>query len=333
VGRELEEIALQVESVLGPIDTNRLGVTLMHEHVFVLSPEIESNWPSSWNEEARVADAIRRLKEVKAHGIDTIVDLTVIGLGRDVPRVRRIAEAACIQVLVATGLYTYNEVPHFFQYRGPDRLLGGLDPMVDMFVADIEVGIAGTSVKAAMLKCAVDAQGLTPGVERVLRTVSEAHRRTGAPITVHTHAPSRGGLEVQRVLREEGVDLSRTVMGHSGDTADMGYLEQLVSAGSYVGMDRFGIDVFLPFEARVRSVAALCRRGYADRVVLSHDYACFNDWLQPEQAVADLLPNWSYLHITDDVLPALRDAGVSDDEIRVMLVDNPRRIFEHGEGY
>jgi phosphotriesterase-related protein len=122
------------------------------------------------------------------------------------------------------------------------------------------------------------------------------------------------------------------VIGHSGDSTDLDYLEELIAAGSYLGMDRFGIDTILSFDQRVDTVAGLCQRGHAAKLVLSHDYSCFIDWF-PEQGVAARFPNWHYLHIHQDVLPALRRRGVTEDEIRTMLVDNPRRIFERTGGY
>jgi phosphotriesterase-related protein len=315
----------------GAIDTTDLGVTLMHEHVFVLSPEITDNYPEVWGDEAkRVADAVARLNELKSRGVDSIVDLTVIGLGRYIPRIARIAAATDINIVVATGVYTYNDVPMYFHFTGPGTALG--EPMVDMFIRDIEHGIADTGVKAAILKCATDEPGVTPGVERVLRSVAEAHRHTGVPISTHTHAATRRGLEQQGIFADEGVDLTRVVIGHSGDTTDLDYLEELIGNGSYIGMDRFGADVFLPFEERVNTVAAMCGRGHADKMVLSHDAACFIDWL-PEEMVPVVLPNWHYLHIHNDVIPALKDRGVTDEQLTTMLVDNPRRIFENQGAY
>lgn len=316
----------QVATVRGPISTSALGRTLMHEHVFVLSPEIETNHPYGWDEDARVAQAVDKLNQLKLAGIDSIVDPTVVGLGRYIPRIQRIAEQTELHILVATGLYTYNELPHFFDYRGPSTILGGDDPMVEMFVKDITEGIADTGVKAAFLKCATDHQGVTPGVERVLRAVAQAHRLTGAPILTHTHADSHQGTHQQRIFVEEGVDLSRVVIGHCGDTTDLDYLEELIGRGSYVGMDRFGLDAILPFEDRVAAVAALCERGHADHVVLAHDASCFIDWL-PEDALSVVLPNWHFLHITNDVLPALRQRGVTEEQIEQMLVVNPMNYF------
>jgi phosphotriesterase-related protein len=128
------------------------------------------------------------------------------------------------------------------------------------------------------------------------------------------------------------VDLSRVIIGHSGDTTDVSYLEELIGRGSYIGMDRFGIDVILGFEERVETVARMCRRGHAGKMVLSHDAACFNDWL-PEAALPVVLPNWHYLHIHNDVIPALKERGVTDEQVETMLVNNPREIFERQGAY
>src|SRR5437868_1436560 len=322
-----------INTVNGVIETSRLGVTLMHEHVFVLSPEIMQNYPEGWrDEEARIVDAVNRLNELKSRGIDSIVDLTVIGLGRYIPRIRRVAEQTDINIVAATGVYTYNDVPMYFHFRGPGTDLGGPELMTDMFVRDIEEGIANTGVKAAILKCATDKPGLTPGVERVLRAIAHAHRQTGAPISTHTHARTRRGLEQQVIFKAEGVDLSRVIIGHSGDTTDISYLEELVGNGSYIGMDRFGIDTILSIEDRVNTVARMCELGHADKMVLSQDGACFSDWL-PERDLPAVLPNWHYLHIHNDVIPALRSRGVTDEQIETMLVTNPRKIFETQGSY
>ena len=117
----------QVQTVLGPVDAGALGRTLMHEHVFVLTAEVQQNYPQEWgDEDARVADAVRRLSELPKHGIDTIVDVTAIGQGRNIPRVARIArQVPGLNIVVATGIYTFDEVPLFFTRAagGHDRLL------------------------------------------------------------------------------------------------------------------------------------------------------------------------------------------------------------------
>lgn len=323
----------QIQTARGAVDSSQLGTTLMHEHVFVLDTEVMQNYPEDWgSENDRVEDAVRRLNELKSRGVDTIVDLTVIGVGRYIPRIKQIAQQTNINIIVATGIYTYNDVPRYFHFRGPGTVLNGPELMVDMFVRDIEEGIADTGVRAAILKCATDEPGVTKDVERVLRATAQAHRRTGVPISTHTHARKRVGLDQQRIFREEGVDLSRVVIGHSGDTTELSYLEELIGNGSYIGMDRFGIDTIVSFADRVDTVAEMCKRGHAGKMVLSHDAACYNHWL-PERPLPAMLPRWHYLHIHNDVIPALKQKGVTDEQLHTMLVQNPREIFEKQGNY
>ncbi len=317
-----------VQTARGAIDSASLGVTLMHEHVFVLDSEVFHNYPEEWgDEDQRVNDAVARMNELKSRGVDSIVDLTVMGLGRYIPRIQRIAGQTNLNIIVATGIYTYNELPTYFHYRGPGTIFGGPEILTEMFVRDIEQGIAETGVRAGILKCATDYLGVTKDIDRILRATAHAHRQTGVPISTHTYAKKKVGLDQQRVFREEGVDLSRVVIGHSGDTTDLAYLEELMGNGSYIGMDRFGIDTILPFEDRVATVAELCRRGHANQMVLSHDAACFNHWL-PERPLQASLPRWNYLHIHNDVIPALKATGVTDQHLHTMLVENPRKVFE-----
>ncbi|MFG3442821.1 phosphotriesterase [Nonomuraea sp. NPDC047897] len=315
------------ETVTGPVAD--LGATLMHEHVFGLSPEILWNWPDipeGWDEEARAREAAAKLEALKAEGVDTIVDLTVVGLGRYVPAVQRVAELTSVNIVAATGLYTYDALPPYFANRGPGSLFGGPDRLAEFFVRDLTQGIGRTGVKAAMLKCATDRAGMTPGCERVFRAVAEAHLETGAPITTHSHSGTRGGLEQQRLLASLGVDLTRVVIGHAGDSTDVAYLEELVAGGSYLGMDRFGIDTISPFEDRVAIVAEMCARGHADRMVLGHDSYCFNDRFDAE-VVRRRHPGYHLLHVSRDVLPELRRRGVTEEQVHQMLVANPRRVL------
>ncbi|HVY10338.1 MAG TPA: phosphotriesterase-related protein [Mycobacteriales bacterium] len=318
----------EIPTAGGPIDIGALGRTLIHEHVFVMTTEVQANFKTDWDEDRNVADAIEKLTALKQAGIDTIVDPTVIGLGRYLPRIVDIARQVEINIIVATGVYTYDELPRYFRMRGP--FLPGLedrpDPMVDMFVTDLTEGIGDTGVRAAFLKCAIDEEGMKPGVERVLRAVAKAHLRTGAPVMVHTHPGTHRGLEVHQLLRDEGVDPRSVCLAHSGDSGDADHLSELAEHGYLLGMDRFGVDFYRPFEERVETVAELIRRGYGDRMALAHDASCYFDWVEPRMLEA--APNWNYLHISRDVLPALREKGVTDAQIETLLVVNPRRWFE-----
>jgi len=144
---------------------------------------------------------------------------------------------------------------------------------------------------------------------------------------VHTHPGSQQGLAVQRLLvEEEGVDARRVVLGHSGDTTDADHLSALAEAGFVLGMDRFGINLETTFEARADIVVEMCKRGFAGNMVLSQDAACYLDWIEPD--VMAFLPQWNYEHIHADVLPYLREHGVTEEQVTTMLVDVPRRVLE-----
>jgi phosphotriesterase-related protein len=319
----------EIQTLGGPLDTSRLGRVLMHEHIFNVSLEVQGCWPgyNGWDPEIEIPKAQQTLRELKQAGYDTIVELSVLGLGRDVHWMQRAVEGSGLQVTVATGLYTYDVLPRMWHFSGPGTLLGGDEPLDALFKRDIEEGIQGTDIKAAMLKCAVDHDGLTDHVQRVLRACCRVHHQTNAPMTVHTHASTERGLDVLKVLEEEGVDPRRVVLAHCGDSADLDYLEKLIASGATLGMDRFGLNVLLPFEQRVGSVASLCERGYDDRMILSHDANCYSDWFDPELE-QQITPDWHFLHIEQDVLPALRERGVTDEQIDQMLVHTPKDFFE-----
>jgi phosphotriesterase-related protein len=164
-------------------------------------------------------------------------------------------------------------------------------------------------------------------IDNVLRASARAQKATGVPISTHTWAAGRTGELQQAIFAQEGVDLSRVIIGHSGDSEDLGYLRGLMERGSTIGMDRFGLENFLSTAKRVEVVAKLCAEGYTGKMVLSHDANCWTDMLS-EDAKRRTRPLWHYNHISDDILPALRKAGVSEDQIDQMLVRNPRAIFE-----
>jgi phosphotriesterase-related protein len=310
-----------VETMTGPIPTTALGFALMHEHIIARSEGMIQNFPGIWDQKAVLNKVLEMLKALKAKGVDTLVDLTVLGLGRDVPLLLPVVKQSGIQVIAATGLYTFVDPPTYFRNRDEEE-------MADLFIGDILEGIQGTKVKAAILKCATDAPGMTPGVEKVLRAVARAHLRTGVPISTHTHAATRRGLEQQDLFAAEGVNLGRVIIGHCGDSDDLDYLTKLLDRGSYIGMDRFGLDFFLPEEKRIATIAKLCQMGWAERMVLSHDAMVYFD-VYELGAIESARPQWNYFNLVDNIIPKLLKAGVTPKQIGTMTRDNPRCIFEN----
>jgi phosphotriesterase-related protein len=290
----------------------------MHEHVVTRSPGVQENWPHLWDREGIVALAEKKMADLYSRGIRTIVDLTTVDLGRDIDLIAAVARRSRVHVIVATGVWWMPQ--RYFSAHG-------IDAVADLFIRDIKEGIGTSGVKAAIIKCATDTAGVTPVIDNVLRASARAQKATGVPISTHTYAAGRSGEAQQAIFAQEGVDLRRVIIGHSGDSEDLTYLRGLMERGSTIGMDRFGLDNFLPTAKRVEVVARLCAEGYAGKMVLSHDANCWTDMLS-EEAKKRTRPHWHYTHISDDILPALGAAGVKEDQIEQMLVRNPRAIFE-----
>jgi phosphotriesterase-related protein len=311
-------MATTIDTALGPVPTAELGPTLMHEHVVTRSPGVQENWPHLWDRDGILAIAEKKMAELYARGIRSIVDLTTVDLGRDIDLIVGVARRSRVQIVVATGVWWMPQ--RYFTGHG-------IDEVADLFIRDITRGIGNSGVKAAIIKCATDTAGVTPVIDNILRASARAQKATGVPISTHTWAAGRTGEMQQAIFAQEGVDLGRVVIGHSGDSEDLGYLRGLMERGSTIGMDRFGLESLLPTAKRVDVLARLCAEGYAPRMVLSHDANCWSDMLT-EDAKRRTRPLWDYNHISDDILPALRKAGVSEDQVEQMLVRNPRAIFE-----
>ncbi len=312
-----------VPTVRGPVAVGSLGVTLAHEHVFVRTLDSERQWSEPFDEEVHLGRAAARLQGVVDIGVSTIFDPTVDGLGRDVALVARVNEQVPgLNIVVATGIYTWGDEPFYFRYRPSSE-------MTAAFVGDIAHGIrASGGVRAGFIKCSVDEPGITRGLSRILGAASAAHLETGAPLMVHTHPGTKNGRAVADKLQAAGVRPAAVVLAHSGDSTEPDYLEELAGAGYFLGMDRFGPPPLGQPDQRIAIVEEMCRRGWAGSMMLSHDAACHIDWVSP--ATLANLPPSTYLYVDEFVVPALRAAGITDDQIHAMRVTAPARWIASG---
>jgi len=322
-----------IETVTGPIAADELGTTLIHEHLVFRDEAVLAEWPHAGtvkeseppeavDEAGALEAALESARAVIERGVKTIAEPTAMFGGRDVDFSRRVAEETGLQVVPCTGIYTYDYLPPYFQFRDEDA-------MADLFVHDIEEGIQGTQIKAAFLKCAADEPGVTPNIEKVHRAIARASVRTGTPIMAHSRPASQTGPKQVEIFEDEGVDLSRVQIAHTGDTDDLDYIEQLLDKGVYIGMDRYGLEIFLPVERRNATVTALLERGYADRMFLSQDFCATLDWYPPEIGrqlmESGAAKDWSMTLVIDQVIPTLREAGMTDEQLQTMMVENPKR--------
>jgi phosphotriesterase-related protein len=306
-----------VETALGPIDAARLGAVLSHEHVLVSMGEDNLHYPWRYDWDATRANAIRELAEAKQGGIDTLIDLTTPDLGRDVEFVRDVSRASGMNVVVATGIW--RDIPRSFWTRD-------IDEIADIFVREIEVGIGDSGIKAGCIKVANDMGGVSPEGERILRGAARALKRTGCPISTHHWAPEEVGRRQVEIFQEEGAPMDRIAIGHSADTTDVSYLEDLLRTGAYLSMDRYPGAAGRPnWEQRNTTVKALIEKGWAEKLMLGHDYAPMAV-VRGHEAPANTGPT-RYLFVSTVAIPALIAQGVSQDTVDLMMREVPRRFL------
>lgn len=320
----------RIETVTGPIEASELGRTLIHEHLRArdeavheqfphvgTAREKEPHWVPPGDEEQVAIDAAKSAVEL---GIKSIGEPSAMFLGRDVQFMRRVSEASGLQVVPCTGIYTYDHLPTFFVSRDADQI-------AEIFVHDIETGIQGTEIKAAFVKCAADEPGVTENIEKVHRAAARASLATGAPIMAHSRPASDTAPRQIEILTEEGVDPAKVQIAHCGDTDDVPYLERILETGVWAGLDRYGIEMYLPYDRRQETTLALLERGYADRIMLSADSCATLDWFPAagiEQMVAaGMARDWTIELVPKRVLPDLREAGMSAEQEEAIMVRNP----------
>jgi phosphotriesterase-related protein len=322
-----------VQTVTGPVDAGELGRTLIHEHLQARDEAVAAQWPhlATIAEEEPLHEvdrdgayeiATRLTRRCKELGIETICDPSAMFLGRDVAFMHRVSEDTGLRVVPCTGIYTYDYLPPFFAARDPDAI-------ADLFVHDIEQGIQGTEIKAAFIKCAADEPGITENVEKLHRAAARASARTGAPIMAHSRPASGTGPQQIEIFESEGVDLGRVQIAHTGDSDDLDYIERVLDTGVFIGMDRYGLELYLPYENRQETVLALLERGYADRMMLSADHCATLDWfplwVAEQMLAAGMAKGWRMTLVPEQVLPELRERGMTSEQEATMLVENPRR--------
>lgn len=316
---------MKINSVLGKIDTKQLGAVLMHEHVICCDWSMRMAFREKWFEYDKVVEiAVKQMKKAKEkYGINTIVDGTAVNLGRDIRLIRDVAEKAGMQIIASTGMY-FNEEPY---------LMGKpMNQIINLMLDECHNGIEGTDILPGMIKTATDTYGVTPLNKDLLYMTSIIQKDTNLPVFAHSAAKIKTGLLQQDEFEKNGVKLNRVIIGHSGDSNDLEYLMELMKRGSYIGMDRFGDDGKNSLENRVNTIYELCERGFINQMILSHDFSAYidwgkNSWKETKEAdFENLEVDYTYVHRR--AVPLLMKLGLTQKDIDMMMVENPRRIFE-----
>jgi phosphotriesterase-related protein len=320
--------ARAVQTALGPVAPESLGRTLMHEHLLIGYPGFESDTirPGPSRDEA-FSICVDRIEELKSLGIGALVDPCPNDLGRDVEFAAKVAQKTRFPIVVATGLYKESEGGHpYWAFRAMTG--GGAASIAELFEKELREGIGRTGVRAGIIKVATGHPAISPYERTILEAAAKASAATGAPITTHTDE-GRLGDEQQRILVAGGVAPHRIVIGHSCGSDDPAYHLRIADGGSYLGFDRFGIEMLQPDAKRIESLLRLLRAGRGSQVVVSHDTVwCWRgEPIARSAAFAEAQKTWEPGHFLRRIAPRLKDGGATDDDLDLLLRENPRRFF------
>jgi phosphotriesterase-related protein len=297
-----------ITTVLGDIKEDALGITLPHEHICCYSEYAYRMAGNDYLDKNALADtATVYLKELKKkYGLATFVDCTPINIGRDVELLKRISEQSSVNIICSTGFY-YTDEPVLYNTTA--------DQLCRCIVSDAQ------SVNAGIIKCAVENETISCFGEKLLQACAKAHLCLGLPIVLHSNANNRNALKALEILFSEGVKPNAVTAGHLSDTDDLGYIKSIASYGCFIGLDRLyanSSDEYI--SKKVQSILELCRAGYADQILLSHDALFFNGFEAEPKILSHPRFTYCFEHILSKLPPKLAD--------KIML-ENPSRMLKY----
>ncbi|MGH2746820.1 MAG: phosphotriesterase family protein [Actinomycetota bacterium] len=323
-----------VETVLGPVSVTELGPTLVHEHIRISYPGDELDPTSSWDRTSCIEVAVERMQQLQEFGIKTFVDPCTIELGRDPELMAEVARRSGMQIVCTTGFYHEDiGLPYYWRLRTVEEI-------TELYLHEIENGIGDTGIKPGAIKIA-SGDPVTELEKKFVHAGASAARASG--LTVITHCENSVGSDVQQaMLSEHGVDPGRCLIGHQDQAPEVKQLLEIAERGSFVGIDRVGIEILSPDDHRVELVLGLLDAGYAERLCLSQDHMCCLQSARfpyeipegMEEAVDQMKPliydqlyRRPHTYLFTEFWPRLEKAGVEPRVLDSILIDNPRRLF------
>ncbi|MGD0915878.1 MAG: phosphotriesterase-related protein [Thermodesulfobacteriota bacterium] len=326
----MEKIS-KINTVTGPIFPHEMGITLVHEHVIFGYGGWYANYSiTPFDREMCINTALDTIKELKTYGVKTVVDVTPGDCGRDPELLKEISEKSEMNIICSTGLYTEGDGGSgYFKFR---KMVTGdaTDEIYELFAKEIKQGIGTTGIKPGVIKVATGDGNISPYEEMVLRAAGRAQKETEVPIITHTGGDATMGIEQADLLISEGADPKRISIGHMNGSSNIQYHLAIVGKGVYIVFDRFGTQALHRYmmgleafgfsdELSKACVIGLISIGYEKRIMISHDYV----WYFLGKTPINMNPS----HIFKNIIPALKQAGVADEMISTIMVDNPRRLF------
>jgi len=323
---------VKVNTVLGPISPAQMGVTLVHEHIMYGYPGWEGDQTMfPFDHRTTVDNGVALLKELKALGLGTYIDATPLDGGRNIEVLKEVSEKSEVNIICSTGYYYEGEgAPAYWKFHS---MFGDIrDQLYELFMKEVSVGIRGTGVKAGVLKVGTSHNVITDYEKAMLAAVARVQKDAGVPIVTHTQGGSMGPQQAEFLIAG-GADPKHIQIGHMSDNLDIEYQLKTLEQGVYVAWDRMGLELpaYCPMDAaRYPVMLQLIAKGYANRLMISHDTV--GTWLGRRANVPEIalpfMANWHPTHLFKNIIPALKQGGATDEQIKTIIEDNPRRLFE-----
>lgn len=303
-----EESQLKLHTVAGLVDAADIGSTMIHEHLVFDLTGVRNDTDS----QLRTSDVMEEVKELHSLGCNLIVEVSNIGMGRNPAGLLDISEQTGVNIIASTGFYKECYYPPFVFESSPEALS-------EIFIQEIEVGMAGTAIKAGLIaEIGSSLNEITAAEEVVFRAAILAHQATGAPISTHCEIGTMGQQQLA-LFETYGADLSRVSFGHQDLNLDVEEQLLLLRSGAYMQFDTVGKHSYRADEARALNLIQLLEAGFEDRIMLSCDITRHSHLRQSG--------GHGYRHLFDSFLPTLRKYGVSASMLEKMLVLNPRTFL------
>jgi len=316
---------VNVQTVLGPVDSSQLGRTLMHEHVRISWHGWKEDSTVTFDRPGALSRAIDQLSELYALGIRSFVDPCPIDLGRDVEFLAEVSAGSGVNIICATGLYAEEHgFPPYFRMRS-------IEELTEIYLHELQNGVGATGISPGIIKCATGAEHVGQHEEKALRAAARAQLVTGVPIVTHTSA-GKFGPEQLDIFESEGVSPSSCLIGHCGVNSDIKYHLALLRRGCTVGFDQIDLPFLQDDEVHLALVSSLIHLGWSGQIVLSHDnVSCYpGRFINLPAEVLEMVERRTFTNVITTFIPALIERfAVTTDIADAFLLENPRRIFEH----
>lgn len=316
---------MAIQGVLGPLDPDKLGKVLVHEHITTADWSLRQAFGAKYFDETvirkRSADNIRRVME---HGYKTIVDGTPINLGRDIALLRAVAEDTGMNIIASTGFYHMDDP--WMHYMDEEY-------MFDLMCRECEDGIAGTDSRPGIMKAAVEEKNISKTREKMLLLSARVAKRYDLPIFCHHPAHHKNGKEILDIFFGEGIKPNRICMGHTGDANDPQYAMSLMETGCYIGEDRLPMTMLVDLETRAANTVQMMKAGYAKQILLSHDHTVYSGMFESFRQYLtrqDLLLGTDLTYLPTVFVSKLRELGCEESEIELLTDKNPQ-VYLSGE--